>query len=160
MSLVACHMRHVACPNWYSCAPNTTWVQASDSSQLWLVSEYLYQCQHMLRRSWGGREEKEAESGGCSFLGRSHVICYPTVYNCIKITHAHAKAKAATCYESKHVSVFWNDPSLPSRAPVPSSHPFSPLTNNCPIQFNAMFNILYIFVSLLLLLWLLLLVLI
>lgn len=56
-----------------------------------------------------------------------HVICYPTIYNCIK-THTHSdtiSSYRATLNE--HGS---------------SSSPTKP--NNCPIQFYAMFNILFI----------------
>lgn len=45
-------------------------------------------------------------------------------------------------YESKHASIFWDDSRL---VPAMGSPRAAPPSCNCPIQFYAMFNILYIF---------------
>lgn len=59
-----------------------------------------------------------------------HVICYPTIYNCIK-THTHSETISSySATLNEHGS---------------SSSPTKP--NNCPIQFYAMFNILFILLS-------------
>lgn len=59
-----------------------------------------------------------------------HVICYPTIYNCIK-THTHSET-----ISSYRATLNEHESSI-----APSS-PTKP--NNCPIQFYAMFNILFI----------------
>lgn len=65
-----------------------------------------------------------------------HVICYPTIYNCIK-THAlrdyfQLQIQFSGTTLNEHGSSIAPSPTKPS---------------NCPIQFYAMFNILYIFPS-------------
>lgn len=59
-----------------------------------------------------------------------HVICYPTIYNCIK-THTHSETISS--YRAT-----LNEHGSSSSPPKP---------NNCPIQFYAMFNILFILLS-------------
>lgn len=83
---------------------------------------------------------------------RNHVICYPTIYNCISRQHAHANpgqremTSSQNYYESKQAAIFgihscpkWADFWLRLQNLPPLS------ISMCPIQFYAMLNILYIF---------------
>lgn len=143
---VRARMPHVAChfATWYSCAPATLHLspiprpsscQRDSGGPVSMSKRGSTTPQHSSHNICAGEGPPAPPLYQSAHPAFYHVICYPTIYNCIK-THALRDYFQLLQFSSTTLNEHGS-----SIAPSPTK------PSNCPIQFYAMFNILYIFPS-------------